>query len=101
MVALGQPRAEGSWTTRLNIHPSISISHSHGTAVALAASGRGSLVGIDFEHLARQRADYEPIAFSPEGQPICCPNDLLIQAYIQGVAAMKPDTGDVVRVTPR
>jgi len=36
------------------------------------------------------------IAFSPEGQPICCANDLLVQAYIQGVAAMKPDTGDVV-----
>ena len=35
------------------------------------------------------------IAFSPEGQPTCCPNDLLYQTYIQGVAAMKPDTGDI------
>ena len=35
------------------------------------------------------------IAFSPEGQPICCANDLLIQAFIQGVAAMDPATGAV------
>ena len=35
------------------------------------------------------------IAFSPEGQPICCPNNLLYQAYIQGVAAMAPDTGTI------
>jgi len=35
------------------------------------------------------------IAFSPEGQPTCCPNDLLYQTYIQGVAALKPDTGDI------
>src|SRR5438132_4852489 len=30
------------------------------------------------------------IAFSPEGQPTCCPNNLLYQSYIQGVAAMAP-----------
>lgn len=35
------------------------------------------------------------IAFSPEGQPICCANNLLYQAYIQGVAAMAPDTGQI------
>ena len=35
------------------------------------------------------------IAFSPEGQPTCCPNDLLYQTYIQGVAAMAPDTGTI------
>ena len=35
------------------------------------------------------------IAFSPEGQPVCCPNNLLVQAYIQGVAAMAPDTGTI------
>lgn len=35
------------------------------------------------------------IAFSPEGQPICCPNDLLYQTYIQGVAAVAPDTGKI------
>jgi alcohol dehydrogenase (cytochrome c) len=35
------------------------------------------------------------IQFSPEGQPICCPNNLLYQAFIQGVAAMAPDTGQL------
>lgn len=35
------------------------------------------------------------LAFSPEGQPVCCPNNLLYQAYIQGVAAMAPDTGAI------
>ncbi len=35
------------------------------------------------------------IAFSPEGQPTCCPNNLLYQTYIQGVAAMAPDTGQI------
>src|SRR5262245_59664035 len=36
------------------------------------------------------------IAFSPEGQPTCCPNNLLLQTYIQGVAGLKPDTGEIV-----
>jgi glucose dehydrogenase len=35
------------------------------------------------------------IAFSPEGQPTCCPNDLMLQTFIQGVVALKPDTGDI------
>src|SRR6266849_1408301 len=42
-----------------------------------------------------QQFNTPDIAFSPEGQPTCCPNDLLVQSYIQGVAAMKPDTGDI------
>ena len=42
-----------------------------------------------------QQFNTPDIAFSPEGQPICCPNDLLYQAYIQGVAAMAPDTGKI------
>ena len=40
-----------------------------------------------------QQFNTPDIQFSPEGQPICCPNNLLYQAYIQGVAAMAPDTG--------
>jgi hypothetical protein len=36
------------------------------------------------------------IAFSPEGQPICCANDLMVQTFIQGVVAVKPDTGETV-----
>src|SRR5436853_3795698 len=42
-----------------------------------------------------QQFNTPDIQFSPEGQPICCPNNLLYQAYIQGVAAMAPDTGQI------
>jgi alcohol dehydrogenase (cytochrome c) len=42
-----------------------------------------------------QQFNTPDIQFSPEGQPICCPNDLLYQPYIQGVAAMAPDTGQI------
>jgi alcohol dehydrogenase (cytochrome c) len=33
--------------------------------------------------------------FSPEGQPTCCPNDLMLQNYMNGVSAMDPLTGVV------
>jgi len=62
----GAPRAEGAWTRRLRIQPAISISHSRGTAVALAALDSGQLVGIDLESLSHRREDFEAIAFSPE-----------------------------------
>jgi 3-oxoacyl-(acyl-carrier-protein) synthase/phosphopantetheinyl transferase len=62
----GCPRAGGAWTRRLNIQPVISISHSHGTAVALAALDAGQLVGIDLENLCHHRENFESIAFSPE-----------------------------------
>jgi alcohol dehydrogenase (cytochrome c) len=42
-----------------------------------------------------QQFNTPDIAFSPEGQPICCPNNLMYQPYIQGVAAMAPDTGQI------
>jgi alcohol dehydrogenase (cytochrome c) len=42
-----------------------------------------------------QQFNTPDIQFSPEGQPVCCPNNLLYQAYIQGVAAMAPDTGQI------
>ena len=42
-----------------------------------------------------QQFNTPDIQFSPEGQPVCCPNNLLYQAYIQGVAAMAPDTGAI------
>src|SRR5437868_14111609 len=43
-----------------------------------------------------QQFNTPDIQFSQEGQPICCPNDQLIQAFIQVVASMKPDTGDII-----
>ena len=62
----GRPWAAGPWTTRLGIHPVISIAHSHGTAVALAALHPGQLVGIDLENLAQRREDFGAIAFDPD-----------------------------------
>lgn len=62
----GRPRAVGSWTARLGVQPALSISHSQGTAVALATLGRGPLVGIDLENLDQRRENFEAIAFSPD-----------------------------------
>jgi phosphopantetheinyl transferase len=62
----GRPRAEGAWSVTLGTQPVISIAHSHGTAVALAALHPGQLVGIDLESLSHRREDYEAIAFSPD-----------------------------------
>jgi len=62
----GRPRAEGAWSVVLGTQPVISIAHSHGTAVALAALQPGQLVGIDLESLSHRREDFEAIAFSPD-----------------------------------
>jgi phosphopantetheine--protein transferase-like protein len=62
----GRPEAVGPFAARLGIQPALSISHSHGTAVALAALCPGQLVGIDLENLARRSEDFEAIAFSPD-----------------------------------
>jgi phosphopantetheine--protein transferase-like protein len=62
----GRPEAVGAFAARLGIQPAISISHSRGTAVALAALCSGQQVGIDLENLAQRREDFEAIAFSPD-----------------------------------
>jgi len=62
----GRPRAVGPFAARLGIQPAISISHSRGTAVALAALHPGQLVGIDLENLAQRRESFEAIAFRPD-----------------------------------
>jgi phosphopantetheinyl transferase len=61
-----RPEAVGPFAARLGIQPAISISHSHGTAVALATLCPGQQVGIDLENLARRREDFEAIAFRPD-----------------------------------
>jgi phosphopantetheinyl transferase len=62
----GRPLAVGPFAARLGIQPALSISHSHGTAVALATLHPGQLVGIDLENLSRRREDFEAIAFGPD-----------------------------------
>jgi phosphopantetheinyl transferase len=58
----GCPQVAGEPIGHLGMRPAISIAHSEGTAVALAAFN--AAVGIDLESLARRREDFETIAFS-------------------------------------
>jgi len=60
----GRPRAEGAWVERLGVQPSVSISHSFGTAVAMAVLDAGQGVGIDLENVHQRRENFESIAFS-------------------------------------
>jgi len=46
--------------------PALSIAHSDGTAIALAAPDPEARVGIDLESLTHRREDFEAIAFSPD-----------------------------------
>jgi phosphopantetheinyl transferase/acyl carrier protein len=60
----GRPQAEGAWVEKLGVQPSVSISHSFGTAVAMAALDAGQGVGIDLENVHQRRENFESIAFS-------------------------------------
>ena len=60
----GRPLAAGSWQRHMRIRPAISITHSQGTAVALASLAAGEEVGIDLECLDQRRENFETIAFS-------------------------------------
>jgi acyl transferase domain-containing protein/phosphopantetheinyl transferase len=58
----GKPEAHGAWIGRLRVQPSISITHSHGIAAALATLEPGSHPGIDIE-TQREAKHFESIAF--------------------------------------
>jgi phosphopantetheinyl transferase len=62
----GKPEALGEWAARLNVHPHISITHTHGVAAAIASLQSGSRVGIDIEEAGRAAENYEKIAFREE-----------------------------------
>jgi len=65
--ARGKPRVRGGWLARLTAEPEVSLSHSGGVAVALAATGAaGVRVGIDLEALRRPGKGFTPLAFDPE-----------------------------------
>jgi phosphopantetheinyl transferase/acyl carrier protein len=55
-----------SGAVREPLQPALSIAHSHGSAVALAALDPELLVGIDLESLTHRREDFEAIAFSTD-----------------------------------
>jgi phosphopantetheinyl transferase len=61
--ANGRPRAEGKALSGLGL--SISIAHTDGVAVAIAAALEGG-VGIDVERVDRRRGEYERAAFSAD-----------------------------------
>ncbi len=61
--AHGKPEVKGAWMDRLAVRPSISITHSHGVAAAIASLAPGIRVGIDVETLERPASHYEKLAF--------------------------------------
>jgi phosphopantetheinyl transferase len=60
----GRPRVRGAWTARLGVQPAVSISHSNGVAVALAALGDAHLIGIDIESVSARGPGFEHAAFT-------------------------------------
>jgi len=50
----------------LNVHPQISITHTHGIAAAIATLQPHSRVGIDIEDSGRVASNYEKLAFREE-----------------------------------
>jgi phosphopantetheine--protein transferase-like protein len=68
--AQGAPRVYGAWTKQLGVQPVVSISHSGGSAVALAALDADHLVGIDIESVSPVREGFEAVAFTPQEREI-------------------------------
>jgi acyl transferase domain-containing protein/phosphopantetheinyl transferase len=64
----GKPEAHGAWEQRLNLHPQISLTHSHGVAAAIATLKANQRVGIDIESAGRAAENFERIAFREEEQ---------------------------------
>ena len=63
----GKPVVNGEWTSLVRRVPSLSLTHSNGVAVALAADGTSGLgLGIDIERLRSSGKALENLAFSPE-----------------------------------
>lgn len=63
----GKPVVAGEWVGQVDKVPSLSLSHSQGVAVALAADGaKGMSVGIDIERIRLRSKGFEKLAFNPE-----------------------------------
>ena len=63
----GKPFVTGQWSDRLDFSISLSLSHSQGLPVALAAAGGDDLsVGIDIEKLRPVSETFEKLTFSGE-----------------------------------
>jgi phosphopantetheinyl transferase len=65
--AKGRPLVAGAWTARVAAVPIVSVSHSEGTAVAVATGPDGaSGIGVDLERVGRVKAGMEAVAFTEE-----------------------------------
>ena len=63
----GCPLVRGEWLDRIAVAPVLSLTHSNGIAVALAAAdGAGLSVGIDIESIHRPGKEFSDLAFAPE-----------------------------------
>ena len=63
----GKPLVRGGWLNQIESAPALSLTHSNGVAVALAADGSSDLnVGIDIESVHRPGKGFPEMAFAPE-----------------------------------
>ena len=73
---LGKPLVRGAWLDRVKAAPALSLTHSQGMAVALAAEGAADMsVGIDIEFMKRPGKGFAELAFAPEEQPLLPPSE--------------------------
>jgi phosphopantetheinyl transferase (holo-ACP synthase)/acyl carrier protein len=73
----GKPQVHGEWLKGLGWIPALSLTHSQGVAVALAADSAKDLsVGIDLESLPPERDGFEKLAFTPEELALAPPSGL-------------------------
>ncbi len=65
----GRPEVTGAWVSALGAAPNVSISHSCGTAVAVASLASSSLVGLDIESMTRS-GEFAKVAFTTSEQQL-------------------------------
>jgi acyl transferase domain-containing protein len=63
--AYGRPEVHGAWRDRLGVSPVVSLAHTGGVAVALAALD-GRALGIDIERISARAEGFEAVAFGPD-----------------------------------
>jgi phosphopantetheinyl transferase (holo-ACP synthase) len=64
--ASGRPLIEGAWKQRLGVNPAVSITHSAGTAAAIATLDPAQLIGIDMEPMGTRPEQFDGIAFGDQ-----------------------------------
>ncbi len=70
----GKPLVRGEWLNKIEAAPALSLTHSNGVAVALAAdSSSGISVGVDIESVHRPGKGFPEVAFAPEERDLLPP----------------------------